>query len=43
MLKLSLTLQNGTVFTSVILAWHLSHFDDWTAWSLLGEILRHFI
>ena len=25
------------VFTSVILAWHLSHFDDWTAWSLLGE------
>jgi len=23
------------VFTSVILAWHLSHFDDWTAWTLL--------
>jgi len=25
------------VCTSVILAWHLSHFDDWTAWTLLGE------
>lgn len=23
------------VCTSVILAWHLSHFDDWTAWTLL--------
>lgn len=23
------------VFTSVILAWHLSHFDEWTAWTLL--------
>lgn len=23
------------VATSVILAWHLSHFDDWTAWTLL--------
>ena len=23
------------VFTAVILAWHLSHFDDWTAWTLL--------
>jgi presenilin 1 len=25
------------VCTSVILAWHLSHFDYWTAWTLLGE------
>ena len=23
------------VITAVILAWHLSHFDDWTAWTLL--------
>jgi len=27
------------VITSVILAWHLSHFDDWTAWTMLGESL----
>lgn len=27
--------QTYLVFTSVILAWHLAHFDDWTAWSLL--------
>eukprot|EP00558_Chaetoceros_sp_UNC1202_P008283 CAMPEP_0197234578 /NCGR_PEP_ID=MMETSP1429-20130617/2295_1 /TAXON_ID=49237 /ORGANISM="Chaetoceros sp., Strain UNC1202" /LENGTH=453 /DNA_ID=CAMNT_0042693023 /DNA_START=117 /DNA_END=1478 /DNA_ORIENTATION=- len=27
--------QTYLVFTSVILAWHLSHFDDWTAWTLL--------
>ena len=23
------------IFTSVILAWQLSHFDDWTSWTLL--------
>ena len=23
------------ICTAVILAWHLSHFDDWTAWTLL--------
>jgi hypothetical protein len=33
----------STVFTSVILAWHLAHFDDWTAWSLLGEFRRTFV
>lgn len=27
--------QGYLVCTSVILAWHLSHFDDWTAWTLL--------
>ena len=27
--------QTYLVFTSVILAWHLSHFDEWTAWTLL--------
>jgi len=27
--------QTYLVCTSVILAWHLSHFDDWTAWTLL--------
>lgn len=27
--------QSYLVFTSAILAWHLSHFDDWTAWTLL--------
>ncbi len=29
--------QTYLVFTSVILAWHFSHFDDWTAWTLLGK------
>jgi len=27
--------QSYLVFTSVILAWQLSHFDSWTAWTLL--------
>ena len=27
--------QGYLVCTSVILAWHFSHFDDWTAWTLL--------
>eukprot|EP00548_Thalassiothrix_antarctica_P002805 CAMPEP_0194134546 /NCGR_PEP_ID=MMETSP0152-20130528/4618_1 /TAXON_ID=1049557 /ORGANISM="Thalassiothrix antarctica, Strain L6-D1" /LENGTH=510 /DNA_ID=CAMNT_0038830335 /DNA_START=118 /DNA_END=1650 /DNA_ORIENTATION=- len=27
--------QGYLVMTSVILAWQLSHFDDWTAWTLL--------
>ena len=27
--------QTYLVCTSIILAWHLSHFDDWTAWTLL--------
>jgi presenilin 1 len=27
--------QSYLVATSVILAWHLSYFDDWTTWSLL--------
>lgn len=27
--------QGYLIATSVILAWHLSYFDDWTAWSLL--------
>lgn len=32
---LKLRLLYNTVFTSVILSWHLSKFDDWTAWTLL--------
>lgn len=30
-----LVTQGYLIATSVILAWHLSFFDDWTAWSLL--------
>uniref|UniRef100_A0A7S3VF91 Acyl-coenzyme A oxidase n=1 Tax=Chaetoceros debilis TaxID=122233 RepID=A0A7S3VF91_9STRA len=30
--------QTYNIATSVILAWQLSHFNDWTAWTLLGEI-----
>lgn len=31
----SFVTQGYLVATSVILAWHLSHFDSWTAWTLL--------